>query len=198
MRAAPRLFEDSTLGPRMQMLHVLTATGTCRTRRRSCSCLVPLSAQPFVGAELRARQVGPAITASNPHGCSACLLTALARICRACRSPDRLAVTVSHETTIHLHKHLHGVTFKKKAPRAIREIKKFASKFMRTSDVRVDTDLNKYVWNKGVRNVPFRVRVRLSRQRNEDEDAAEKMYTLVELVEVPSFKGLLTTKGDAQ
>lgn len=31
-------------------------------------------------------------------------------------------------------------------------------------------------------NVPYRVRVRLSRKRNEDEDATEKLYTLVQYV----------------
>ena len=28
------------------------------------------------------------------------------------------------------------------------------------------------------RNVPYRMRVRLARKRNEDEDSAEKLYTL--------------------
>ena len=41
--------------------------------------------------------------------------------------------------------------FKKKAPRAIREIKKFAKKMMGTTDVRVDTGLNKYIWSHGIR-----------------------------------------------
>merc|ERR1719450_688959 len=63
---------------------------------------------------------------------------------------------------------------------------------MRTSDVRVDTKLNKYLWSNGIRNVPVRVRVRMSRKRNEDEDADEKMYTLVQHVPVESFKGLQT------
>lgn len=82
----------------------------------------------------------------------------------------------------------------------MREIKKFAASLMNTSDVRVDVDLNKYLWSKGVRNVPFRVRVQLSRKRNEEEDAKEKMYTVVSLVEVPSFKGLTTEvpKVDAE
>ena len=43
--------------------------------------------------------------------------------------------------------------FKKRAPRAIKEIKKFAEKMMGTPDVRVDTRLNKHVWSKGVRYV---------------------------------------------
>jgi large subunit ribosomal protein L31e len=63
---------------------------------------------------------------------------------------------------------------------------------MGTKDVRIDAKLNKAVWAKGVRNVPYRIRVRLSRRRNEDEDAKEKLYTLVQHVEVSSFKGLQT------
>ena len=46
---------------------------------------------------------------------------------------------------------------------------------MKTKDVRLDTKLNKYLWSKGVRNAPFRVRVRLARKRNEDEEADEKV-----------------------
>jgi hypothetical protein len=46
---------------------------------------------------------------------------------------------------------------------------------MFTKDVRIDSKLNQFVWSKGVRNVPFRVRVRLSKKRNEDEEAVEKV-----------------------
>lgn len=101
---------------------------------------------------------------------------------------------VTLTTTINLHKRLHGVTFKNKAPRAIREIKKFAAKVMGTSDVRVGTDVNTFLWSKGVRNVPFRVRVRLSRRRSEEEDAKQQFYTLVEYEHVDGFKGLQTEK----
>ena len=62
---------------------------------------------------------------------------------------------------------------------------------MKTSDVRVDIKLNKQVWATGVRNVPHRVRVRLARKRNEDEDAKEKMYTLVTYVPVRSLLFIL-------
>merc|ERR1719159_2266981 len=50
---------------------------------------------------------------------------------------------------------------------------------MNTKDVRIDTKLNKFVWSCGVRNVPKRVRVRMSRKRNEDEDAIRqiRMFT---------------------
>jgi len=101
---------------------------------------------------------------------------------------------VTREYTINLHKRLHGIGFKYRAPRAVKEIKKFAEKQMGTSDVRIDTRLNKAIWAQGVRGVPFRMRVRLARMRNEDEDSANKLYTLVTHVAVPKhgFKGLQT------
>jgi large subunit ribosomal protein L31e len=43
-----------------------------------------------------------------------------------------------------------------------------------------------------VRKIPTRIRVRLSRKRNDDEEAVNKLYTLVEYVQVPSFKELET------
>lgn len=58
---------------------------------------------------------------------------------------------VTREYTVNLHKRLHGVGLKKRAPRAIKEIRKFAEKQMGTPDVRVDTRLNKFLWSKGIR-----------------------------------------------
>ena len=66
----------------------------------------------------------------------------------------------------------------------------------RGRDVRIDTKLNKFLWSKGVRNIPYRVRVRLARKRNEDEEAKEKLYTLCQHVEVTGFKGLQTEAVD--
>merc|ERR1711937_1134051 len=86
---------------------------------------------------------------------------------------------VTREYTVNLHKRLHSSTFKKRAPRAVRAIRKFATEMMGTSDVRVHPQLNKAVWSKGVKNVPHRIRVRCERRRNDDEDAKEKLYTIV-------------------
>ncbi len=76
----------------------------------------------------------------------------------------------------------------------MQEIKKFAEKQMGTADVRIDTRLNKAIWAQGVRGTPFRMRVRLARMRNEDEDSVHKLYTLVTHVTVAKggFKGLQT------
>lgn len=112
------------------------------------------------------------------------------------KGKSALSEVVTREYTIHLHKRLHGIGFKRRAPRAIKEIRKFAEKQMGTPDVRVDTRLNKFIWSKGVRNVPYRVRVQLSRRRNEDEDSIHKLYTLVTHVPVTTFKGLQTENVD--
>merc|ERR1711988_416709 len=86
---------------------------------------------------------------------------------------------VTREYTVNLHKRLHSSTFKKRAPRAVRAIRKFATTMMGTADVRVHPQLNKAIWGKGVKNVPHRIRVRCERRRNDDEDAKEKLYTIV-------------------
>ncbi|KEZ42244.1 hypothetical protein SAPIO_CDS6100 [Scedosporium apiospermum] len=107
-----------------------------------------------------------------------------------------IADVVAREYTIHLHKRLHGVTFKKRAPRAIKEIRKFAQLQMGTVDVRLDPQLNKKVWECGVKGVPYRLRVRISRKRNDEEGAKEKLYSYVQAVNVQNPKGLLTTTVD--
>ncbi|KAJ8477384.1 hypothetical protein OPV22_021111 [Ensete ventricosum] len=113
-------------------------------------------------------------------------------------SKGRKEEVVTREYTINLHKRLHGCTFKKKAPKAIKEIKKFAQKAMGTTDVRVDVKLNKHIWSRGIRSVPRRIRVRIARKRNDEEDAKEELYSLVMVAEVPQegFKGLGTKVVD--
>jgi len=83
-------------------------------------------------------------------------------------------------------------TFKQRAPRAIREIKKFVAGHMATPDVRIAVNLNQFVWSNGVRSVPGRVRVRCQRKKNEDEDSESSFYTLVSYVPVVNFKKLTT------
>ena len=81
--------------------------------------------------------------------------------------------------------------FKKRAPHAVKAIKNFAFKHMGTRDVRLDPQLNKEIWKQGIKNVPHRMRLRLSRKRNDEEDAKEKLYTYVTHVLVGTFKGTL-------
>lgn len=61
-----------------------------------------------------------------------------------------------------------------------------------TTDVRIDPQLNKKVWECGVKGVDYRLRVRISRRRNDEEGAAEKLYSYVQAVNVKNPKGLPT------
>ena len=100
----------------------------------------------------------------------------------------------TRDYTLNMHKRLQGIAFKKRATRSVRDIKRFAAKEMHTPDVRVDTQLNRHMWSRGIRNVPRKVRVRISRKKNEDEDAKHAFYSTVQLLEVDSFAGLQTEK----
>ncbi|KXZ49903.1 hypothetical protein GPECTOR_19g354 [Gonium pectorale] len=105
------------------------------------------------------------------------------------KEKSRSKEQVTREYTIHLSKRLHKTSFKKCAPKAVKEIRKFAAKVMGTSDVRLDVKLNKAVWSKGVKNVPTRLRIVISRRRNDDEDAKEEMYSFVTVAEDQTTKG---------
>ncbi|CAF3480075.1 unnamed protein product [Fusarium graminearum] len=61
-----------------------------------------------------------------------------------------------------------------------------------TSDVRIDPQLNKKVWEQGIKGVDYRIRVRISRRRNDEEGAKEKLYSYVQAVNVKDPKGLPT------
>merc|ERR1712080_161065 len=78
---------------------------------------------------------------------------------------------VTREYTIHLHKYLWKVGYRKRAPKAIKVIKQFAQKAMKTEDVRVDSKLNNKNLGQRSQECPIQNRVRLSRRRNQDDDS---------------------------
>ena len=81
----------------------------------------------------------------------------------ASRSRSALQDVVTREYTIHLHKHVHGRSPKKRALRAIKSVVEFATKAMGTTDVRIDPNLNQELWSRGIKSVSHRVRVMLER-----------------------------------
>ena len=93
---------------------------------------------------------------------------------------------------------MHKIQFKKKAPRAVKVIREFARRNMLTDDVRIDNSLNNFLWSRGIRNIPRRVRVRLNRKKNEEDESGSKFYTLVQWVNVGSFKKLQTEVSKSQ
>lgn len=80
------------------------------------------------------------------------------------KTRSALQDVVTREYTIHLHKRVHGRSFKKRAPHAVKSVVEFAQKAMGTSDVRVDPKLNQAIWAQGIKSVPHRIRVKLERQ----------------------------------
>ena len=58
--------------------------------------------------------------------------------------------------------------------------------------MRLDPQLNKKIWESGIKGVPNKIRVRISRKRNDEEGAKEKLYSYVQAVNVKSAKGLQT------
>ena len=88
---------------------------------------------------------------------------------------------VTRNETINLHRRCQNTAFKKKAPKAVKQMKDLAKKTMFTNDNRVDPELNKEIWRHGVRNVANKIRVTLERKKNEDDEATDSMYTIIRL-----------------
>ena len=86
---------------------------------------------------------------------------------------------VTKKMQINLHKQLHGVQFKKKAPRAIKVIKKLVQRNMRTKDVRIDPELNKELWKKGVRNLQTRIEIIMKRKKMKMKKKVKKKSILL-------------------
>jgi len=78
---------------------------------------------------------------------------------------------ITREYTINLNRRILHIAHKKRAPRALKEIKKFAMKVMKTKTVKVDVAVNKLVWSRGIRAVPNKIRVRIARKHATDEDS---------------------------
>merc|ERR1711937_1074178 len=70
------------------------------------------------------------------------------------RKRTAIKEVVTREYTINLHKRIHKIGRKFRAPKAVKAIKAFAVKEMGTQDVRIDADLNKQIWVNGSANVP--------------------------------------------
>eukprot|EP00760_Papus_ankaliazontas_P033191 PhM_4_TR6224/c0_g1_i3/m.74766/K02910/RP-L31e, RPL31; large subunit ribosomal protein L31e len=106
-----------------------------------------------------------------------------------------LPAVVTLETTVHLARNMKDVGPKRRAPRACKVVKEYAKKMLGTSDNRIDVKLNKALWSKGIKNIPHRIRVRMSRKvRETTEDGKRgggKYYTVISYVSPAdgTFKG---------
>ena len=110
-----------------------------------------------------------------------------------------LPKVVSVETTVRISRKMTNVTHKKRAPRACKVLRDHAKRMLGTSDNRIDSKLNKFLWSNGIKNPPHRVRVRMERKIREsagdkDKRGMGKCYTVISFV-MPkdgTFKGKQT------
>ena len=111
------------------------------------------------------------------------------------RKNERKADSIAYECTIHMGKHLKGRTFHKRAPTAVKKIREFAHGLMRTKDNRVDASLNNFLWSRGVKGVPKRVRVLIQRkvaEQGENASGRKHLYSVISYVPCEDFSGQLT------
>src|ERR671920_1311766 len=62
----------------------------------------------------------------------------------------------------------------KRTDRVVNMIKEFAIKHMKSSQIKIDQDLNRYIWQKGKTNPPRNVRVRIV--KDEDDQVIVSLY----------------------
>ena len=96
--------------------------------------------------------------------------------------------------TINLHRKLKEYHGKQRAGRAIREIVAFAKANMRTEKVIVTPRLNTTLWRRGIRNVPNKMRLVITRRK----DADDQFVSEVDVVNVESFDNLLCENKDKE
>lgn len=72
----------------------------------------------------------------------------------------------------------------KRAPRAIREIRKFVSHHMKTDDVRFDSSINELIWKRGISTIPNKVRIKVIKT----DDDEVWIYTPEAEVKIPEKK----------
>jgi large subunit ribosomal protein L31e len=62
----------------------------------------------------------------------------------------------------------------KRTDRVVNMIKEFAVKHMKSSQIKIDQELNRYIWEKGKTNPPRKVRVRIV--KDEDDQVIVSLY----------------------
>ncbi|ESU35278.1 LSU ribosomal protein L31E, partial [Giardia duodenalis] len=100
---------------------------------------------------------------------------------------------IVYEHTIRLNKAVRGKPSKKAAPIAIRAIRAQVEKLAKVEDVRLDPSVNVFVWSRGIRHVPRRIRLEV---RLEGDDEHKFAYVINKDVE--NFKHLTTEKKGSE
>ncbi len=79
-------------------------------------------------------------------------------------------VVLERTYTIPFYPKLNSVPRTKRAPRAMRIIKEFLVKHMKSDDILIDNEVNEYIWSRGIQKPPRKISVRVIKS---DDDVVE-------------------------
>lgn len=72
--------------------------------------------------------------------------------------------------TIPFYPKLNSIPRTKRAPRALRIVREFVARHMKSDDILIDTEVNEFVWSRGIQKPPRKISVRV---RKADDDIVE-------------------------
>ena len=72
--------------------------------------------------------------------------------------------------TIPFYPKLNSIPRTKRAPRALRIVKEFVARHMKTEDILIDPEVNEFIWSRGIQKPPRKISVRLKKA---DDDIVE-------------------------
>lgn len=84
----------------------------------------------------------------------------------------------------------------KRTDRVINMIKEFAIKHMKSSQIKLDQELNRYIWQRGKTNPPRKVRVRIV--KDEDEQVIVSLYEDIQIESEPRAKSSESDSEDKE
>jgi len=61
---------------------------------------------------------------------------------------------------------------RKRAPKAIKEIRSFMERHLKTDSFVIDESINERIWERGIEKIPPRIRVKVTEEEVEEEEAA--------------------------
>ena len=93
--------------------------------------------------------------------------------------------------TINIGNETKGVAFKKRVPKAIRQIAAIARRVAGVEDVKISEEVNLFMWKNSIRNPPRRIRVEI-----EVKEQDNQKFAVVNYVPTESFKGLQTERQE--
>lgn len=69
---------------------------------------------------------------------------------------------------------------RRRAPKAIREIRSFLERHLKTDSFVIDESINQKIWERGIEKIPSRIRVKVTEEEEPEEEEAAYRVSLAE------------------